>query len=109
MSRILIFIFLVSFPISLEAQKNIAFFILAGQSNAQGWLGDAQEYPKEEEHLDKVILFNWTFYRKHSSNGEWEYMQAQKGRFESGHFGPEVSFAGDLKKEGYTPVIFKFC
>ncbi len=109
MSRVLFFIFLVLFSIGLEAQKNIDFFILAGQSNAQGWMGDAQEYPKEEQYLDEAILFNWTFYGKHSSNGEWVPMQAQSGRFESGHFGPEVSFARDLKKEGYNPAIFKFC
>jgi hypothetical protein len=27
----------------------------------------------------------------------------------TGHFGPEVSFARDLKKEGYNPAILKFC
>ncbi|MFT6933703.1 MAG: hypothetical protein ACJAUQ_000079 [Maribacter sp.] len=109
MIRKLSFIFLVSFSISLEAQNKIDFFILVGQSNAQGWMGDAQEYPKDEQHLDEAILFHWTFYGKHSSNGEWVTMQAQSGRFESGHFGTEVSFARDLKKEGYTPLIFKFC
>jgi hypothetical protein len=109
MNRILIVSFLVLFSIDLEAQKDIDFFIWAGQSNAQGWMGDAQEYPKEEQHLDDAILLNWTFYGKYSSNGEWVQMQEQTGRFESGHFGPEVSFARDLKKEGYNPAIFKFC
>lgn len=35
-------------------------------------------------------------------------MQAQKGRFPAGHFGPEVSFSRKLKKAGYNPAIFKY-
>ncbi|MGC9355823.1 MAG: sialate O-acetylesterase, partial [Mariniphaga sp.] len=38
----------------------------------------------------------------------WITMQPQKGRFPKGHFGPEVSFARELKKAGYNPAIFKY-
>jgi hypothetical protein len=33
-------------------------------------------------------------------------MQAQDGRFPSGHFGPEVTFSRD-QNAGYNPAIFK--
>lgn len=92
----------------LQAQENIDLFIWAGQSNAQGWMGNAEFYPEEDQKLDKDILLNWTFYGNESSNGEWVTMQPQMGRFPKGHFGPEVSFARELKKAGYNPAIFKY-
>lgn len=103
---ILVFLFT---SVILNAQKSVDLFIWAGQSNAQGWTGDAQYYPEEEKELDKEILLNWTFFGNESSNGEWVAMQAQKGRYLAGHFGPEVSFARELKKAGYNPAIFKYC
>ncbi len=95
-------------PLMLTAQENIDLFIWAGQSNAQGWMGNAEFYPKDEQGLDKSILLNWNFYGQENSNGNWINMQAQKGRFPAGHFGPEVSFARELKKAGYNPAIFKY-
>jgi hypothetical protein len=32
----------------LKAQENLDLFIWAGPSNAQGWMGDAMEYPEDE-------------------------------------------------------------
>ena len=93
----------------LKAQENIDLFIWAGQSNAQGWMGNAEFYPEGDQELDKDILLNWTFYGNESSNGEWVTMQPQQGRFPAGHFGPEVSFARELKKAGCNPAIFKYC
>jgi hypothetical protein len=104
----IILLFLLS-SFGLKAQENIDLFIWAGQSNAQGWMGDAADYPLEDQYLDNSILLNWTFYGKESSLGEWTTMQPQKGRFPLGHFGPEVSFARELKKAGYNPAIFKYC
>ncbi|WP_215225092.1 sialate O-acetylesterase [Echinicola shivajiensis] len=101
-------LFFIIIPIQVHAQKNIDLFIWAGQSNAQGYTGDAKEYPKDEQGLDKSILLNWTVSGHDSSNGEWVTMQAQKGRYPAGHFGPEVSFARQLKVAGYNPAIFKY-
>lgn len=96
-------------PFALIGQKKADLFVWAGQSNAQGWTGDATAYPKDEQGLDESILLNWTFFDKESSAGEWVAMQAQKGRYAAGHFGPEVSFSRALKKAGYHPAIFKYC
>ena len=109
MNRIKILLILLVFPFLIRAQENIDLFIWAGQSNAQGWTGNAAEYPKNDQDLDKSILLNWTFFGKESSHGEWIQMQAQKGRYPDGHFGPEVSFSRELKKAGYNPAIFKYC
>jgi len=95
-------------PLNSSSQKKLDLFILAGQSNAQGWMGDATNYPEEGIEFDDSILFNWTFVDNESSSGEWVTMQPQKGRFPKGHFGPEVSFARELKKAGYNPAIFKY-
>jgi|GEM_PF-743032 len=95
-------------PFNTNSQETLDLFILAGQSNAQGWMGDAAYYPEEEKELDDSILFNWTFVDNESSGGEWVTMQPQKGRFPKGHFGPEVSFAREFKKAGFNPAIFKY-
>ncbi len=109
MFRFKLLLVLFFFAHAAIAGENIDFFIWAGQSNAQGWMGNAAEYPKDEKDLDNSILLNWTFYGKESSNGEWITMQPQTGRFPLGHFGPEVSFARELKKSVYNPAIFKYC
>jgi hypothetical protein len=100
-----LFLFL---PINLFSQEKLDLFIWAGQSNAQGWMGDAAYYPEEGKELDESILLNWTFVDNESSGGEWITMQPQKGRFPKGHFGPEVSFSRELKRAGYNPAIFKY-
>ena len=71
-------------------------------------MGDANYYPIEEIELDDSILLNWTFFDNESSNEKWLKMQPQTGRFPKGHFGPEVSFARELKKAGFNPAIFKY-
>jgi len=88
--------------------EEIDLFILAGQSNAQGWQGDASYYPKDTKGLDKTIRFYWVTPGHSSSNGEWTTMKAQEGRFKKGHFGLEVTFARALKNAGYNPAIFKY-
>lgn len=90
------------------AQEKLDLFIWAGQSNAQGWMGDAAQYPEDSLRLDESIHLNWTFVDNHSSEGRWVPMQPQSGRFQKGHFGPEVSFARELKKQGFKPAIFKY-
>ncbi len=99
---------LVFLPIISNSQERLDLFIWAGQSNAQGWMGDAAYYPEEGKELDDSIILNWTFVDNESSGGKWEKMQPQKGRFPKGHFGPEVSFSRELRKAGYHPAIFKY-
>ncbi|MGM0376560.1 MAG: sialate O-acetylesterase [Bacteroidota bacterium] len=101
-------LFFVLLPVNSSSQEKLDLFIWAGQSNAQGWMGNAANYPEDGSKLDESILLNWTFVDNESSGGKWVRMQPQEGRFPKGHFGPEVSFARELKKEGYNPAIFKY-
>ena len=89
------------------SQEPIDLFIWAGQSNAQGWEGDADFYPPDPAGLDSQIRLNYTYIESTQSNG-WIEMQPQEGRFESGHFGPEVTFGRKLVEAGYNPAIFKY-
>lgn len=82
--------------------------VLAGQSNAQGWTGDASHYPQDSKQLDRDIPLYFEFPRMNSSGGKWMTLGPQPGRFPKGHFGPEISLARRLKSQGYTPAIFKF-
>jgi hypothetical protein len=60
MKQIIIGLIILVTPFNLKAQETIDLFILAGQSNAQGWTGDAAQYPQEDIELDASILLNWT-------------------------------------------------
>lgn len=86
----------------------VDLFLMAGQSNMQGFKGDAAFYPHDPQGLDKDILFYWVNPGSGSSGGKWTKMQPQGGLFPKGHFGPEVTFARELEKAGYNPAIFKF-
>lgn len=114
MNRYKFFLFFIIFLFNCELSgqnmdiKVIDLFILAGQSNAQGWRGDAEFYPSDSNNLDSQILLNYTFIGESSSNG-WITMQPQLGLFPLGHFGPEVIFSRKIKQYGYNPAIFKFC
>ncbi|MCC5937621.1 MAG: hypothetical protein JJU34_10080 [Lunatimonas sp.] len=99
---------MVLLPGMATAQEKVDLFIWAGQSNAQGWMGDAAYYPEGSGGLDKSILLNWTFVDSESSEGKWVPMQPQAGRFPKGHFGPEVTFARELKRAGFNPAMFKY-
>lgn len=98
----------VLFFANLSHAENIDLFVLAGQSNAQGYAGNAQYYPEDPDGLDSSIHFYWVTPRHSSSKGKWTTMRAQGGRFKKGHFGLEVTFARCLKKAGYHPGIFKY-
>lgn len=92
---------------SLLQNKDIDFFIIAGQSNAMGYYGDARYFPIDNDRIDKTIKFYWSipFYY---SCGKWITLQPQSYRFLTGLFGPEITFARLLKKNGYNPAIFKY-
>jgi hypothetical protein len=81
---------------------------MAGQSNMQGWQGDAKDYPADVRDLDKRIAFSRVTPGFGSSNGQWLSLQPQPGRFPAGHFGPEITFARKLADAGYRPAIFKY-
>ncbi len=88
---------------------NIDLFIMAGQSNMQGWRSDAASYPADKNHLDKRILFYFKALNYDSSHTKWETLRPQKGHFRKGHFGPEVSFSRALfKNKHLKPAIFKY-
>jgi hypothetical protein len=40
-------------PFNSSSQEKLDLFIWAGQSNAQGWMGDAADYPEEGKELDE--------------------------------------------------------
>jgi hypothetical protein len=95
-------------PVFPKLAKNVDLFILAGQSNAQGWQGDGAYFPTDPLQLDQSIGLCYTFIGTSSSSGNWITMQPQIGRFTNGHFGLEVSFSRKLKEAGYNPAIFKY-
>lgn len=88
--------------------KSVDLFVLAGQSNMQGYRGDAALYPVDRKKLDRKIGFYWVAPGLSSSGGEWVQLQPQVGLFPRGHFGPEVTFARELAQAGLRPVIFKY-
>ncbi len=83
-------------------------FIMAGQSNMQGWRSDAAQYPVDRNKLDEQIPFYFKAVDYSSSNNSWQTLQPQLGHFRQGHFGPEVTFARALKRMNLNPVIFKY-
>lgn len=90
-----------------EAGRPVDLFVMAGQSNMQGWQGDAKDYPADPRGVDKAIRFYWVTPGHSPSQGQWTSLMAQGGRFPKGHFGPEVGFARQLKSAGLNPAIFK--
>ncbi len=88
---------------------NIDLFIMAGQSNMQGWRSDAASYPVDKNHLDKRIPFYFKALNYDSTHKKWETLRPQKGHFRKGHFGPEITFSRALlKKKHLRPAIFKY-
>lgn len=111
--NILIVMFLGISTISF-AQEEIDLFILAGQSNAQGWKANGNSYPTDNNNLDAQIRLNSTFIGgddglANLDTDGWVTMQTQPGRYTNGHFGPEVTFSRKLKLAGFNPAIFKYC
>lgn len=94
-------------PINSYAE-NYDVFVLAGQSNMHGYQGDASRYPLDINQLDKLIPFYWVTPGESDSHREWQTLKPQPGRFPSGHFGPEITFARKLYSAGYHPAIFKY-
>ncbi len=106
MKRIFILFYIFYVP-SLYAD-NIDLFILAGQSNMQGWRSDAKQYPADRQQLDSRIPFYYETIGYGSSQQQWRTLTSQPGHFRSGHFGPEITFGRALLKTGHIPAIFKY-
>ncbi len=87
---------------------DIDLFIMAGQSNMQGWRSDAAMYPSDPTFKDAEIPFYFEALNYGSSNKQWETLGPQIGHFQKGHFGPEVSFARSLFRLNMRPAIFKY-
>ncbi len=103
-SILLVFTFLSSILLA----EDIDLFVLAGQSNMQGWQGNAENYPVDPNGIDKRIRFYWVTPQFSNSEGKWTSMQAQGGIFPKGHFGPEVTFGRLLLNDGYNIAVFKY-
>lgn len=93
---------------SITSAKQIDLFIMAGQSNMQGWRSDAAAYPYDSRKLDNKIPFYFEALHYSSSKKKWQTLGPQRGHFRKGHFGPEVTFARSLFSSHLHPAIFKY-
>lgn len=82
--------------------------VLAGQSNAMGYMGKGRYYPPDPDGDDENIPFFYVSPGTGSSEGRWTHLSPQSGRSAKGYFGPEVTFARALRKSGVHPAIFKY-
>lgn len=105
--KLLLCLTLQLFTLNVDA-KQLDLFILAGQSNMQGWRSDAAQYPIDKRNQDSQIPFYFEALDYSSSNNNWQTLGSQLGHFKQGHFGPEVTFARALKQSNMNPVIFKY-
>jgi len=105
----LVLLFLISNVVSNVVFANqIDLFIMAGQSNMQGWRSDAARYPVDTWKADDRIPFYFEAVKYSSSNKQWITLKPQAGHFRAGHFGPEVTFARAALSAHFHPAIFKY-
>ncbi len=105
--KLLLCLILQLFTLQTHAEQ-FDLFIMAGQSNMQGWRSDAAQYPVDTRNIDSQIPFYFEALNYSSSNNNWQTLEPQLGHFKQGHFGPEVTFARALKRSNMNPVIFKY-
>lgn len=88
--------------------KGYELIIVAGQSNAQGWKGNAAELVANPK-VDSNIPFYYVYPEGKGENAienksnDWETLGPQKGRFPAGHFGPEIQLAREVYKAKHHP------
>lgn len=97
-----------SFSAFAQEPLPVDLIIFAGQSNAMGRKGDAAQYPPDTDGLDAQIPFYWVTPQFGFSSDGWQTIQPQPGHFPAGHFGPEITFARELKRRGMNVAVFKF-
>lgn len=100
--------FAIFLAVSVSSDNRVDLYVIAGQSNAQGFAGNADRYPQDPVGADKAIPFYYKSPGVGGSDHRWISLGPQKGLFLKGYFGPEVSFARSLKSCGGQPAIFKF-
>ena len=105
--KYILYLFLHIFTFTIHAEQ-IDLFIMAGQSNMQGWRSDAAEYPPDVSFQDSNIPFYFEALHYGSSHKQWGTLGPQIGHFQKGHFGPEVSFARALLGANMDPAVFKY-
>ena len=105
--KLLVCVYLHLFTFTVYAEQ-YDLFIMAGQSNMQGWRSDAAQYPVDRQNIDPKIPFYFKALNYSSSNNSWQSLHSQLGHFKQGHFGPEVSFARAIKNAQMNPAIFKY-
>lgn len=105
--KIFLYLFLHIFTFAIHADQ-VDLFIMAGQSNMQGWRSDAAEYPPDTYFQDINIPFYFEALHYGSSHKQWGTLGPQIGHFQKGHFGPEVSFARALLRANMVPAVFKY-
>ncbi|MEI6148605.1 MAG: sialate O-acetylesterase [bacterium] len=105
-----------SWPVRTVEHDLFQVIVIAGQSNAQGWMGDGTQYPKDL--ADDKISFRWmipgpnSFFCGASQYGKgWESLGPQNGVCGHGnpalHFGLEVAMARTLAKAGHNLAVIK--
>jgi hypothetical protein len=98
--------FAIALAVSCDLAHAIDLYVLGGQSNAQGYGSNADDYP--EYPIDQKIRFYWIAPFL-STSGGWEHLQPQGGIFPHGHFGPEISLARRAAKiTKHRVAIFKY-
>jgi hypothetical protein len=111
MRQLLFLLFLVPLALAslwLVLPATWELHVLAGQSNAMGYMGKGRHYPPETDVDDGNIPFFYVSPGTGSSEGRWTHLSPQTGRTSRGYFGPEVTFARALRKSGSHPAIFKY-
>jgi len=105
---VLLFLLIALISVAKVRAENIDVFVMAGQSNMQGWQGNGESYPPDPNGIDKQVRFWWETPTISNSGGKWVSLQPQGGRFPEGHFGPEVTFARLLAENGHNLAVFKY-
>ncbi|MEI6210977.1 MAG: sialate O-acetylesterase [bacterium] len=100
----------------LTISQPLEVIVLAGQSNAQGWMGDGRKYPAAGQ--DARIPFRWMIPGHNAMRGGesqrgagWGTLGPQNGICGYGnpvlHFGPEVGLARTLAQAGRHVAVIK--
>ncbi len=105
---VLLFVLIALISAAKVRAENIGVFVMAGQSNMQGWQGNGESYPPDPNGIDRKVRFYWVTPQFSSSGGKWTFLRPQGGRFPKGHFGPEVTFARLLAMNRHNVAVFKY-
>lgn len=91
----------------MQTEQPYNLIVMVGESHLLGIKGDAATYPPDAEGLDEQVPFYFLEYGS-DTPGNWTTLQGQPGLFPAGHFGPEISLARALRRNGMKTAIFKY-